>query len=169
MYEKNELRRVLRGAIWGLAAAIAMGAFMLIGWAAGGSSARRPFPALIVSQALGHRGGAAVGLLAVVAFLAYGVLAVVAFAYFSRPMTLAKGIAYGMFVWFVMMVIFVPWLGWYDFGLRRGAGFALYTLVLHLIYGAVLGQLGARDERMHAATFDDLGRLEPFHRLNAGP
>jgi hypothetical protein len=164
MYKRNELRRVLRGAIWGLAAAIAMGAFMLIGSAAGGSSAQRPFPALIVSQALGHRGGAGVGLLAVVAHLAYGALAGMAFAYFSRPMTLAKGIGYGIFLWFAMMVTFVPWLGWYDFGLRRGPGFQLYALVLHLIYGAVLGQLGARDEREHAAAFDDLGRLEPFHR-----
>src|SRR5262249_54467508 len=132
--------------------------------AAGGSAAQRPFPALIVSQALGHRGGAGVGLLAVVAHLAYGALAGAAFAYFSRPMTLAKGIGYGIFVWVAMMVTFVPWLGWYDSGLRGGAGFALYALVLHLIYGAVLGQLGARDERVHGATFDDLGRLEPFHR-----
>jgi hypothetical protein len=141
---------------------------MLIGAAAGHGAASRPWPLLWASRLLGREGGAGVSLLAVAAHLAYGTLMAMVFAYVSRPMTLAKGIAYGLFLWWIMQITFVPWLGWFTFGLRRGPGFALYTLVLHVIYGAVLGQLGARDERVHAATFDDLGRLQPFHGINRG-
>ena len=87
-------------------------------------------------------------------------LAGVAFAYFARPMTFAKGVGFGLFLWWVMNITFVPWLGLSDFGLRRGGGFALQTLILHLVYGVTLGALGARDESRHHAVFDDLGRLQ---------
>ena len=99
--------------------------------------------------------------LSVFGHLGYGMLAGALFACFARPMTLAKGIGYGMFLWFIMQVIWLPWIGWSDFGLAHSphGGFAFYTLLLHLVYGAALGQLGAHDEVAHHASFDALGHL----------
>lgn len=50
-----------------------------------------------------------------------------------------KGIAFGTFAWFLMMVIVMPMTGAGLFGLHIGIGAPVATLVLHWIYGAVLG------------------------------
>jgi len=164
MYETNEARRALRGACWGLIGALVVGAFMLVAAAASSAVALRPLPWLVARRMLGPGHGAATVFLAIVGQLLVGAGAGLVFAYLSRPMTLLKGIGYGLFLGFCVGITFVAWLGWGDFGLLHGPGMAAYTLVLHLIYGAVLGSLGDRDEQRHHATFDVLGRLEPWVR-----
>jgi hypothetical protein len=50
-----------------------------------------------------------------------------------------KGLVFGMFAWFLMMILFMPLAkaGW--FGMRIGPSAAVVTLGYHLIYGLVLG------------------------------
>jgi hypothetical protein len=159
-----ERSRLARGVLYGLCATAVMGLLMVVVAAAGrGNQVLRPFPGTIMARMLGDGHGAGFGLLAALCYFAYGALAGLAFAYFCRPMTMAKGIGWGLFLWFVMEITFVPWLGFADFGLarRHGGLYALYELLLHLVYGVTLGRLTARDERQHHAAFDDLGRLEP--------
>jgi hypothetical protein len=161
-YERDELGRTLRGARWGLLATVAMSVLMLAGFGRVGRHGQ-VFPLAIVTHLLGH-GGFGVGLLAALAHLAYGALAGVLFAYFCRPMTLLKGIGFGLFLWWAMQITFIPWLGRSDFGLADGhSSEAFSTLVMHLIYGGALGRLGARDEARQHATFDDLGHLQLVH------
>jgi len=164
MYEANEARRALRGALWGIIAALVAGVFMLIGAAASSAVELRPLPWLVARKMLGPGHGAGTVLLAILGQLVYGAGAGVIFAYLSRPMTLLKGVGYGLFLGFCAGITFLAWLGWGDMGLFHGRGVAAYTLVLHLIYGAALGSLGERDEQRHHATFDVLGRLEPWVR-----
>jgi len=161
MHERDELQRIMRGAIWGALATLAMVVFlgMGLGWSAGLGHVRASFPRLIVGQILSREHGFALGLLSFVGTFVCGSLAGAAFAFFSRPMTFAKGVGFGIFLWFFTQITFIPWLGLSDFGLARGGRFAFLTLLVYVVYGATLGALGARDERKHHATFDDLGRL----------
>ena len=156
---RDELRRSLQGAEWGLVATAVMTIFMVLGVALFPARLARPFPLLLASRLLPHAGRGWLAAATVIGHAGYGALAGLVFAYLARPMSLGKGIGYALFLWFTMQIIFVPWLGWGDFGLLHSSGFALYTLLLHLPYGATLGWLGARDEALHHATFDDFGRL----------
>jgi hypothetical protein len=50
-----------------------------------------------------------------------------------------KGLIFGAAAWLAMMIIFMPLAGHGLFGLSLGPPATVATLVLHLIYGAVLG------------------------------
>jgi hypothetical protein len=152
----------MRGAVWGGAATLFMTLFMAtgLGWVPGGQRGH-PYPRVVAAHLLGRTHGAGPILLGMLLHFAYGSLAGLAFAYFCRPMTIAKGVAFGLFLWFIMGVIVLPWLGLSQFGMHTGNGrLAWGTLFLHLIYGVTLGFLGTRDDNIHHATFDDLGRLQ---------
>src|SRR4029077_1343682 len=112
-------------------------------------TARWAFPRVIAAQILGRDHGLSVIALATFSHFIYGALAGVAFAFFARPMTTLKGVGYGLFLWWIMQITFVPWLGLADFGLLHGPALAFAALILHLAYGLTLGMLGARDEFKH--------------------
>jgi uncharacterized protein DUF6789 len=57
----------------------------------------------------------------------------------SRPALWAKGMIFGVFAWLFMMVAFMPLAGAGFFGAKVGGTVVFGFLVLHLIYGAVLG------------------------------
>jgi hypothetical protein len=163
MRHHDDLKRSLRGAGWGLGATVVMTAVMVVGSLIFPSSfARPPFPYLFVDHLFPHASGAAAAALTIIAHFAYGGLMGIIFAYFSEPMTLRKGLGFATLVWSSMQVLFVPWIGWGDFAFihQSAWAFVAYTLALHLVYGATLGALGARDDRVHHATFDDVGRLQ---------
>lgn len=50
-----------------------------------------------------------------------------------------KGILFGTLAWILMMVMVMPVAGVGIFGLHLGIGAPIATLVLHWVYGAVLG------------------------------
>lgn len=50
-----------------------------------------------------------------------------------------KGMAFGIAAWLLMMIVVMPMAGAGFFGANLGMMAAVATLVLHLIYGAVLG------------------------------
>jgi len=52
-----------------------------------------------------------------------------------------KGMSFGVLAWVLMMVMVMPMAGAGFFGLSLGMMAPVMTLVLHLIYGAVLGGL----------------------------
>ncbi len=52
---------------------------------------------------------------------------------------LAKGISFGVVAWVMMMVAVMPMAGAGIFGLKMGMVAPMMTLMLHVIYGAVLG------------------------------
>ncbi len=50
-----------------------------------------------------------------------------------------KGLIFGVFAWFVMMVLFMPFVGLGLFGLKAGLMATVIPLAQHLIYGLALG------------------------------
>lgn len=52
---------------------------------------------------------------------------------------LIRGVLFGIGAWILMMVIFLPIAGQGLFGISGGMAVPVMTLMLHLIYGAVLG------------------------------
>ena len=56
----------------------------------------------------------------------------------------ASGTVFGVLAWLGMMVVFMPWAGNGLFALGIGPMAAVATLVLHIIYGAVLGAAFAK-------------------------
>lgn len=74
---------------------------------------------------------------------------------FRERTTIAKGLGLGVALWLLMMLVVSPLLGWGVFGAASaaaaglspqaplyhaaGLGFLFWTLVAHLIYGAIVG------------------------------
>lgn len=74
-----------------------------------------------------------------------------------------KGLSFGVLAWLLMMISVAPAAGMGVFGARAGIAVPILTLVLHLVYGAVLG--GTFGALMGAATVAraspaDAGRFE---------
>ncbi len=58
---------------------------------------------------------------------------------FARPAHWLKGIIVGVFAWLMMMVAFMPLAGAGFFGAKIGITALVGLLILHLVYGVVLG------------------------------
>lgn len=52
---------------------------------------------------------------------------------------LTKGLVFSVAAWFLMMIIVMPMAGAGAFGIGIGMAAPVATLILHLVYGAVLG------------------------------
>jgi len=134
--------RFAHGFGWGIAATIAMSALMLAGMLAGMSPMPKPIPLAIVARILGQ--GVPQPFLiaaAVTAHLLYGGLWGGAFAARCAPVTVPRGLGLGVYLWALMQLIVLPFLGWGVFGAAVTPAIAVATLVLHLIYGATSGAL----------------------------
>lgn len=83
--------------------------------------------------------------LAIAANLAIGLILAVAYAYLVEPMLTGpgwrRGMLFALIPWLLSILVFVPLVGGGFMGLSLGAGFLpiLGNLILHLVYGAVLG------------------------------
>jgi hypothetical protein len=135
-------RRIAVGFGWGVVATIAMSAVMILGTVTGAAPMPKPIPVAIVGKVLGA--GTPKPLLmalGIASHLAYGGFWGAVLAAFTRPVTLWKGIALGIFLWLLMQVAVLPFLGWGAFGAAITPIIAVATLVLHLVYGATFGWL----------------------------
>lgn len=75
----------------------------------------------------------------IVGVVVWGLLFGIYDAMSSGPAPWLKGIIFGVFAWLVMLVAFMPLAGAGLFGAKLGGAILAGFLVLHLIYGAVLG------------------------------
>ncbi|WP_198586772.1 DUF6789 family protein [Glycomyces xiaoerkulensis] len=137
-------RRLAAGAGWGALATVAMSVVMLAATATGISPMPKPIPAALVAHALGELPRPGMVALAAGSHLAYGAVAGTALAGLFRRVNLWTGAAYGAALWVLMGLVWLPVLGWGPFGTSVAAPIAVATLVLHLIYGIVLGGLLGR-------------------------
>lgn len=140
-----ETKRLTAGFGWGVVATIAMSALMILGVVTGLSPMPSPIPEAIVNKALELFGvglpGPLIMLLAAGAHLSYGGVSGAILAALARPVTVWKGLGWGVLLWLVMQVAVFPFLGWGLFGVAITPRIAVATLVLHLVYGATLGLL----------------------------
>jgi hypothetical protein len=159
----DELRRASRASLLGVMATAVMTVFMWIGAVPTMPAALEPFPLLLTRHVWPSMPPLSIALLTSIGHFGYGAAAAVLFSFLARPMSAGRGFAFGVALWAVMQGMFVPGLlgGMeFSFGLGRGHWlFGGYMLALHLVYGGTLGLLGARDESVHHAHFDELARL----------
>ena len=80
----------------------------------------------------------------VIGMLAWGVGFVVFHRLLPGRSDVAKGISFGVAAWFMMMLAIMPMAGAGLFGLKMGPIAPMMTLMLHAIYGAVLGLVYAK-------------------------
>lgn len=134
--------RFLPGFGWGVVATIAMSAVMLIGVGTGMSPMPKPIPAAILgSLGAGALPKPAMMALAATAHLVYGGFWGGLLAVFVRPVSLKAGLGLGIGLWLLMQLAVLPYLGWGLFGMSVTPKIAGATLLLHLVYGGVLGAL----------------------------
>ena len=70
--------------------------------------------------------------------IVFGVAFAAAHRFLPGKTSIAKGIAFGVVAWFMMMVAVMPMAGAGVFGLGLGVMAPVMTLMLHIIYGLVL-------------------------------
>lgn len=59
----------------------------------------------------------------------------------TRRVTFWKGIGLGVFLWLLMQITALPFVGWGAFGADASSRIWLATLILHLVYGGSVGLL----------------------------
>lgn len=130
--------RLTRGALWGALATVLMSIPMMIGMATGVAPMPEPIPKALVELIVGGPAPLVLGL-AVLSHLVYGSFWGATLTRMTPHVTLWKGVGMGLFLWLVMQVAVLPLLGWGPFGTAVTPAVAVATLVLHLIYGSLLG------------------------------
>ena len=71
--------------------------------------------------------------------IAWGVLFAMLVNRIPGRSPLVKGVVFGAAAWLLMMVLIMPMAGAGLFGLHLGIGVPIATLMLHAVFGAVLG------------------------------
>ena len=133
-------RRLLAGLEWGFGATLAMSLLMIAGFASGLAPMSRPIPEAVMETLLGEGTPKPLVLgLGVGAHLFYGAVAGAVLAVVRRPVGVRAGFGWGVLLWAIMGVTVLPFVGWGVFGTAVTPRITLATLVLHLVYGGVLG------------------------------
>lgn len=113
---------------------------MMIAVVSGLSPMPQPIPKAVVAHLFGS--GVPKPMLMILAIglhLGYGGLFGAILAQSAEPVTIGTGLVFGVALWALMQVTFLPFLGWGFFGTAITPKIAVATLVLHLVYGGVLG------------------------------
>ncbi len=79
-----------------------------------------------------------------IGMLAWGLGFVAVFSILPGATDITRGISFGVAAWFLMMLAVMPMAGAGLFGLNMGMMAPAMTLMLHAIYGAVLGLIFGR-------------------------
>lgn len=136
-----------RGAGWGLLATLVMTLIMLTGMGTGAAPMPEPIPKALAELFLGALlaapSGPVVMVTGMAVHFAYGAAAGGVFGlWFGGWRSWKGGLLWGTILWLIMQVAVLPLLGWGAFGIGV-TGFppkiAAGTLVLHLVYGFLLG------------------------------
>ena len=123
-----------------------MSALMVIGSVSEVSPMPEPIPEAVVKSIVGDQPKLLLMVATIGTHFAYGGTWGALLTVVTRPITLAKGLAYGVFLWVVMGTLVLPFVGWGLFGRKITPRIAIATLILHLIYGGTLGMTVARKD-----------------------
>jgi len=135
-------KRFCSGFGWGVVATVGMSIPMIIGTASGVAPMPEPIPKAIVTTVLGKELSIPLIIfLAVGSHLTYGGIWAGLLIQVTDRVTIWKGLGLGVFLWLLMQVVVLPLIGWGLFGAAITPKIAAATLILHLIYGALVGWL----------------------------
>ena len=144
------MNRFVAGVVAGLTATAALSALMLM------KSAMGLMPELDVIAMLSTmmRTGEAMAWVAHFAIGAlWGILFAVTVRVFPGSSCWMRGVIFSVVPWLLMMIIIMPMAGAGIFGMELGVMAPVMTLMLHLVFGAVLG-----------FTFGALAKADEWHR-----
>lgn len=130
------MNNIFKGAISGFVATIALSLLMMI------KSKMGVMPAFdVIAMLAGLAGGVvAIGwLLHFSIGTAYGVIFSFIHPFLPSKCFIQKGLMLGVIGWLAMMLLFMPFVGQGLFAMKLGMMVVVMTLVLHLIFGVVLG------------------------------
>lgn len=134
---------VYKGMAAGLIATLVLSILMIVQSAAGLLPEANVIPMLgtIANNSMGLPAGAVTGWAfhLVIGIVIGGGVFAAAYAYFPGPNAVVRGLVYAVIVWLVMLLLILPIGGLGFFGLEAGGALPFVLLVLHLIFGAVLG------------------------------
>ncbi|WP_019854344.1 hypothetical protein [Actinopolyspora mortivallis] len=131
--------RLVAGLGWGTVATVLMSAVMLLGTAVGAAPVPKPVPVALTSQTVGVPSQPVLLLMAGFAHLGYGAVAAAVLAGSVRRVSVWAGLGYGVLLWALMGLVWLPYLGWGLFGIAVSPRVAVATLVPHLVYGTTVG------------------------------
>ncbi len=83
----------------------------------------------------------------------YGVAIAVLDSKLPGTSRVGHGVVLGLIGWLIMMVVLMPMAGAGLFGMNMGIMASVMTLVLHLIFGAVLGWVYGRSPALQDMSF----------------
>ncbi|MDZ7659394.1 hypothetical protein [Fodinibius sp.] len=122
-----------RGLLYGLLGTLLMSLIMLIGMGTGLSPIPQPIPLAIVTSVLDNIAQPLLIIFAIFTHFGYGAFwGAVLFRVVKKRGQTWHGLAMGLFLWFIMELLVLPWLGWGVFGSAITPKIAVATLALHL-------------------------------------
>tara|TARA_R110001583_G_scaffold16561_11_gene67824 strand:+ start:7584 stop:8030 length:447 start_codon:yes stop_codon:yes gene_type:complete len=131
------MKNILAGLLAGLVATVVLSAMMIAKGMMG------VMPELNVAAMIGNMIGTSVAVGWIVHFMigtiAWGVGFVVLYRMIPGSSAVVKGVVFGVAAWLGMMIVVMPMAGAGLFGMNLGIMAPIMTLVLHIIFGAVLG------------------------------
>ena len=130
---------IRRGFLYGLLGTLGMTIIMLLGTAMKLSPMPAPIPVALAHKVMGNLPKPVLMISGMLAHFVYGGLAGAVFVKLAKSKNVWYGFAWGVILWLGMQLIFLPFLGWGVFGSSITPKIAVATLVLHLIYGGILG------------------------------
>lgn len=129
-----------RGLVWGFFGTLAMTIIMITGTVLQMSPMPAPIPIAIAKWILGDLPKPILVIVGMLSHFVYGGMAGIIFSILLKDAVhLWKGLIWGIILWIGMQIIILPLLGWGFFGAEVSPKIAVATLILHLIYGGVLG------------------------------
>lgn len=137
-----------KGMVAGFAATVVLSALM-IAKAAMGMLPKMNAIRMLATMAHGYAGLPAVPAVGwaihfSIGTIAWGILFALLYTRIPGKSALAKGLLFSTGAWLLMMLMVMPLAGAGLFGVKLGLGAAVATLVLHWVFGAVLGPLYGR-------------------------
>lgn len=134
---KNKL---IKAFTWGILATIAMSVIMITGKITGIAPMPKPIPLAITGILFGKNSPFPLLMITAIIFhLGYGGVWGVLLSAVIKEITITKGLMLGLILWLIMQLMVLPILGWGIFGMNISPKIAIATLVLHVVYGVVLG------------------------------
>ena len=133
------MERIGKGLLAGLAATVVLSALMVMK-SMMGVMPMLDLPKMLASM-MGSPGNLVLGWAAhfMIGVIGYGVVIALLDEPLPGDSSTAHGMLLGFFGWLIMMVALMPMAGAGFFGMSMGIMAPVMTLVLHLIFGAVLG------------------------------
>lgn len=129
-----------QGTSYGLLGTLVMSLIMLVGMGTGMSPIPEPIPAAIAKGILGNAPNPLILGFAIITHFGYGAFwGVVLFNWMKSNGNIWHGVGWGVMLWLIMELIVLPLIGWGAFGSAITPKIAAATLVLHLVYGGILG------------------------------